>query len=86
MTARPLHDRCDSCPAAVFWADTDRGAAMLVDAQPLVGGNLRLTKRPERRPLVTTVKAKLAFGQTLYRAHFASCPHAAEHRKRRSAS
>jgi len=32
---------CESCDAVVFWARTERGRAMLVDAEPHPEGNLR---------------------------------------------
>jgi len=74
---------CKSCPAQVIWAETERGKAQLVDAQPVQGGNIRLTAREGRPPLSQVVPADRAFGRTDLRlAHFVTCPQAAAHRRK----
>lgn len=78
--------RCQSCPALVFWAWTVNGKRMLVDAEPVRGGNLRIEQRDHREPLALVVSRHLAFGQQLYQSHFASCRAATAHRRKRSTS
>lgn len=77
---------CKSCPAQVFWAETDRGKRMLVDAVPVAkGGNLRVTERDGKAPLATVVAPHLRFGTTLHISHFATCVNARQHRRRGAA-
>jgi hypothetical protein len=72
---------CRSCKAEIVWAITESGRWMPLDAEPNPRGEWRLfgdTPRavhvePERR-------AELA--EQLMVPHWATCPHADEHRRR----
>lgn len=79
----PAFDHCVSCPADVFWAETVTGKAMLVDADPVVGGNLRRRNRPGKAPMMEVVAKHLAFGTALYVSHFVTCAAAKQHRRKR---
>ncbi|HMG21752.1 MAG TPA: hypothetical protein VK607_10560 [Kofleriaceae bacterium] len=68
---------CVSCGATIIWARTPADKRMPVDAKPdpkgrlaLVGGIAR-----ERLPLDDQM------GRPAYTSHFATCPHAAAHRR-----
>lgn len=73
---------CSSCGASIVWVVTATGKRMPIDPQPVEGGNLELEGnrgghvaryvKPEQGGL---------FGRPRYVSHFASCPHAAQHRK-----
>lgn len=69
---------CKSCPAAVFWAETERGRRMLVDADPVYTGSLRITQRPGMPPLAVVVPAHKRFGVKLN-----TCSNAAGHRRQK---
>lgn len=84
-TVDPPGAVCKSCPAPVFWAETVTGKPMLVDAEPVRGGNLRLEQRPGRAPIAYVVAKHIAWGQTLHVSHFSTCPQAGSHRKRGAA-
>jgi hypothetical protein len=72
---------CNSCDAEVFWALTENGRPMLVDASPCSDGNLQVV---EHQGLVRSrvVRPDEAVGLTRYQSHFRSCPRARQHRKR----
>jgi hypothetical protein len=84
---------CRSCGAEIEWAETVNGKPIPVDKIPVEDGNILLSMR-WRCPPVAVVQsaqqiAKLkseAFhtGQkhVLFKSHFATCPHAAKHRRR----
>lgn len=79
-------ETCRSCPARVIWCQTERGKAMPVDADPVVGGNLALKPaRAGQQPLAVVVPpAKRAEHEALHVSHFKTCPHAGAWRKRRA--
>jgi len=86
MAADYPRAECDSCQAGVIWTVTTNAVAMPVDYEPAAGGNLRLEWR-NGKVLSSVVKPSLAYGRTdLRTSHFATCPQAAQHRKRRRAS
>ena len=81
--------RCASCGAAITWCQTEAGKRMPVDAAPSATGNLGLAPRDGLAPIATVfgVVAREAAnrrGEPLHTAHFATCPHAAQHRKARA--
>jgi len=57
---------CKSCGAQIVWAKTASGRAMPLDA------------RPERRVVLDGGVARVV---DAYVAHWATCPHAGEHRR-----
>lgn len=78
---------CKSCSAQIVWAQNPRTLKLMpIDAEPVKSGNIRLTERGQGLPTAEVVKADLAFGRTDLRlSHFATCPHAASHRRKRGA-
>jgi len=78
--ARPPTAKCRSCKAPVYWAVTGTGGAMPVNVEPSPDGNLSL-RWNGRRILAVYVDANFAGPRR--KSHFASCPNAAEHRRRR---
>lgn len=81
--------RCGSCGAAVVWTTTGKGKSMPVDAEPVVGGNIRLTQRTYPLGPLATVCGPLPLELEAdddgirYLSHFVTCPHSAQHRRPR---
>jgi hypothetical protein len=80
--------RCRSCNALIIWAETPAGRRMPLDDTPSANGNILLGLRHEREPLALyqteqQLEPLRARGELLYTSHFASCPFAATHRRRR---
>lgn len=79
--------RCRSCKAPILWARTERGKNMPLDAEPYVGpepGGLFVLREPdEPKPLAVAVPPGAFPDEPHYRSHFATCPHAADHRRSR---
>jgi hypothetical protein len=73
---------CRSCGAPLLWARTKRGRAIPLDPQERPDGNVAVTFTldGDGTPLAQVV-ARGAGGHV---AHFDTCPHAAEHRRRRT--
>jgi hypothetical protein len=77
---------CDSCQASVIWTITTNAVAMPVDYEPSDGANIALEWRAGK-VMSRVVKTALAFGRTdLRTSHFATCPNAAQHRRKRTRS
>ncbi|MER7164520.1 hypothetical protein ABT336_00355 [Micromonospora sp. NPDC000207] len=75
-------EACRSCKAEVIWAVTERGKTMPVNAEPELGGNVKLTELYGQLTAVV-VPAKRVFGRTdLRKSHFVDCPEAAQWRRR----
>lgn len=74
-----MSDTCRDCPAPVFWARTPKGKRMLVNEQPVDGGNLEVDF-DQRPPALTIVEAEP--GVKRHVSHFANCPGASKRRKR----
>jgi ferric-dicitrate binding protein FerR (iron transport regulator) len=83
MTA-PLHDpkRCRSCQAPIFWARTEAGRAMPVDAAPTPDGRVVLYDRGGT-VMARTLKEgeQLRPGEKGRRPHHQTCPQAKEWRQ-----
>lgn len=88
MTTLFPHGKCRSCNALITWTITTSGKRMPVDPEPHPDGNVsvsgmhtdtgvvmqaRVKSRPPEATLFTTAQPR-------YRSHFATCPHAAQHR------
>jgi hypothetical protein len=80
---------CRSCKAPIRWAITAGGHLMPIDPVPVPDGNLRLeqvaggdVQVPRVRVVPPAWRTQADAGQ-LYRPHFASCPFADQHRRRR---
>lgn len=74
--------RCNSCGAEIVWARSEGGRAMPLDAEPVEGGNVELLADGTAIVLKKEEAASYLPG-TLRKSHFATCPHAARHRKER---
>lgn len=79
---------CRSCGAPVTWAITASGKRMPVDPEPVEGGNVVLHPAlvPGGSPTATVMPPTdddppPVFPRHL--SHFATCPHANEHRRTR---
>jgi hypothetical protein len=91
--------RCRSCSAPIFWALTrkpngDVGTRMPVDRDPVADGNIEIvdrTRLPEENDWTPVIRVlKKGDGDTLfeppdrYVSHFATCPNAPQHRRKKS--
>lgn len=74
---------CSSCGQRIVWVKTEAGKQMPVDPEPVSGGNLLLEALDGIDREWTAVVVQAIPGVPMYRSHFASCPQAAEHRKRK---
>lgn len=75
---------CRSCGAPILWALTPKGLRMPLDVEPHPEGNVLLVGDGECRPLTAAEVTSGAHPEQRHRAHFATCPHAAQHRRRRA--
>lgn len=77
---------CTSCQADIVWCVTDAGKRIPVDALPAPGGNLRLIDEGQVTRAVVAGAGIDLFDPTdtgvRHVSHFATCPNAAEHRRR----
>jgi len=74
---------CGTCRAPIIWAVTVHGRRMPVDADPAADGNITLDLRGGPMPLARVLTTAQRFGRRdLHKCHFATCPHAAAHRRR----
>ena len=71
---------CARCYAAIRWAKTPKGKAIPIDAMPPEDGraNVVLSRDLLGELLATTVKP----GEGTHVSHFATCPYAAEFRRK----
>lgn len=79
----PVEDHCQSCGAGVAWARTPKGEGLMVDLDPRADGNLELIVDHLRRRWASVTRRATSTTTVRYVAHFASCPHAKEHRRPR---
>lgn len=75
---------CSSCKAPIRWKEIgDAGKQHPVDVRPAPNGNILIqddgTARIVSRPELDTLRASRV---PLFLSHFATCPNAAQHRKR----
>jgi hypothetical protein len=76
-------DHCRSCAATIIWASTRGGKSMPVDADPSADGNVEVQRFPDNTVFADVLtQPPLAGGTTLRKAHFATCPDAANWRAR----
>lgn len=74
--------KCKSCGASIIWIKTKSANLMPIDAAPVEGGNIAILDDTAH-----TISGKL-FDDMIepgprYVTHFATCPGAAHHRKRK---
>lgn len=74
---------CRSCGRPIRWAKTPGGKAMPLDLEPHPQGNVTLGEDGMAQVLgdMLTRAAAANAGVRLYRSHFATCLHAAAHRR-----
>ena len=71
---------CRTCGAAIVWATTSAGKAMPLDEAPTEKGSLVVCHGTALTVTVATQVDRRA-GRQLFTSHFATCPHAAAHRR-----
>jgi hypothetical protein len=81
---------CRSCGASIVWATTIIGKAHPFDAQPSDDGTFYLVCEDDGKDFAVHMHAQDARAEAAaraeaprYRSHFASCPDAAKHRRRK---
>lgn len=82
-------DNCRSCGARLIWCLTEAGNRMPVDAEPVEDGNLAMfmvggTPHCKALPKIDHADEDLmaaVLPVERYKSHFATCVHAAQHRK-----
>lgn len=74
------HARCRSCDALIVWAMFASGRLMPLDAERVKGGRIVLVPSSKSTPRAEMLPPDP--DAVRYVSHFASCPNAAEHRKR----
>lgn len=68
---------CRSCQAEIRWVKTTTGKQMPVDLRPVSDGNVAIVNG------IAELVAPFTGGdEPRYVSHFATCPHAREHRRR----
>lgn len=70
---------CKSCGAEIEWVKTSNGKSMPVDKIPSQDGNIMV--RPSGVAEVLSQRDRRMVRTLLHTSHFASCPHAKQHRK-----
>jgi hypothetical protein len=75
--------RSSECGRPIFFARTELGANMPLDYLPNEHGNVYLEERDGR--VVAIVSSNPPADAARYMPHFATCPKAQEHRRRRGA-
>ena len=74
--------RCRSCRADIEWARLN-GKPHPFDVVPSEDGSHEIVETPtEVSPIAVYVPASKRMGRRLVKSHFATCPNAAEHRRR----
>jgi hypothetical protein len=82
----PLSATCGSCDAPITWAMLPSGKLMPLDATPVPDGNIaaRRLDNGDLHARVLKNGDELADGERRGTSHFATCPNAAAHRRRRT--
>lgn len=76
-------DRCISCQKPIIWCATTKGNRMPVDYEPSASGNVSVEVRSGMDPLAKVLTVTQQFGRSNLRtSHFATCPQAAQYRRR----
>lgn len=74
--------KCRSCGAPIRWVKTQASANMPLNLEPCEDGNIVIASNGEAI-VVGTKPAYLRRPLPRYKSHFATCPNAAEHRRKR---
>ena len=82
-----MSEVCRSCKAPIRWAVTEHGNPIPLDLEPADGGTIRLAgaraKGGTPRAVIVPEARRGELAGELYVAHFATCPYADQHRKRK---
>lgn len=73
---------CRSCGAEVSWVVLTTGRKMPLDPAPVANGTVILSKH-DGRGTVIAPGTPMPVGVPRFAPHFATCPHAAQHRRTR---
>lgn len=74
--------RCRSCGAPIRWERTVNDKPIPLDPDPRPDGNLGIRDDGKVYSMGTPGEGAIDVGVPRYVTHFATCPHAAEHRQR----
>jgi hypothetical protein len=67
----------------MIWRETEKGKRIPLDPEPVVDGNIRLNGTRCHTLTELELSAANQDGELLYKSHFATCPDAAKHRKKK---
>ena len=70
---------CSSCGAEIDWYLTRKGKSIPIDPDPVPDGNLFF-----HGSVIHYAKHPPAPGEERYKSHFATCPNAKHHRRKRT--
>lgn len=73
---------CD-CGAEMIWCVTENGAKIPIDVEPVPDGKLIKLRVENGDRIVHHIRKGEAVYQPRYNAHFATCPNADQHRRKR---
>lgn len=74
--------KCRSCGAVIYWVRTEATDALMpIDAVPVDDGNVVLVNEKARYMKGDLFEAKTEGPR--YKSHFATCPNAKQHRKKK---
>ena len=77
----PDEAKCQSCGADILWVIMkESGAKMPLDAQSTANGKIRVSEDGTAK--VMTMIELIAWQGSRHTSHFATCPNAAQHRKK----
>ena len=76
---------CNSCKATIWWALTPSGKSMPINEKPDPNGTVTTDQNGIVEIITDPAEQRLARkrGRKFYTAHFATCPAADKHRRRR---
>lgn len=77
-----MPDLCRSCKAPIVWAISENGKWMPLDATPDPSGEWRLMGDTPRADYIPAER-RVELADQLLVAHWATCPHADQHRRPR---
>lgn len=72
--------KCSSCGAEIFWALTDKGKRIPMDAEPVKLPGLFVLMKQGSLLRASSAGSRGDVVPALYQSHFATCPNAASHR------
>lgn len=81
VLGHPSGGTCESCGAMILWAVTAAGKRMPLDPVAVEGGNVAVTNGDQPAARVLKSGEDAAAGEWRGVSHFATCPHADQHRK-----